>query len=81
MIGARATLKAILLALLEPTAVIRKEEESGNLTARLALSEEIRDLPYGAVWDRYCEQSNVPVGAAWLDKIVEYERTTLSERR
>jgi L-rhamnose isomerase len=81
VIGARATLKAILLALLEPTAVIRKEEESGNLTARLALSEEIRDLPYGAVWDRYCEQNNVPVGAAWLDKVVEYERTALSERR
>ena len=81
VIGARATLKAILLSLLEPTAALRKEEESGNLTARLAMMEEVRDLPFGAVWDRYCAQNNAPVGASWLDRVAEYERTALSERR
>ncbi len=80
VIGARATLKAILLSLLEPSALIRKEEESGNLTARLALMEETRDLPFGAIWDGYCARSGVPVGPSWLEKIEEYERVALSER-
>ena len=81
VIGARATLKAILLALLEPTEMLQKEESAGNLTARLALMEEARDLPVSAVWNRFCEQQGVPAGAAWLDRITEYERSVLSRRR
>jgi L-rhamnose isomerase len=81
VIGARATLKAILISLLEPSDMLKSEEASGNHTARLALLEEIKDLPYGAVWDRYCEQQGVPVGAAWLSRVTEYERSVLSSRR
>jgi len=81
VIGARATLKAILISLLEPVEMLRKEEVSGNHTARLALLEEVKDLPYGAVWDRYCEQQGVPAGAAWLPRVTEYERDVLSKRR
>jgi L-rhamnose isomerase len=81
VIGARATLKAILLALLEPTDMLKKEEASGNLTGRLALSEEIKDLPAAAVWDRFCEQQGVPAGTAWLDQVTEYERSVQSKRR
>jgi L-rhamnose isomerase len=81
VIGARATQKAILMALLEPTETIQKEEAAGNHTARLALLEEVRDLPYGAVWDHYCRSQGVPAGAAWLDAVTEYERTTLAKRR
>jgi L-rhamnose isomerase len=81
VIGARATLKAVLLALLEPTEMLKKEEAAGNLTARLALQEEMKDLPFGAVWDRFCVQAGVPVGAAWLDRVNDYERTVLSKRR
>ena len=81
VIGARATLKAILLALLEPTEMLRREEAAGNFTARLSLLEEIRDLPYGAVWDAFCARQKVPVGAAWLEKVTEYEKTVLLKRR
>jgi L-rhamnose isomerase len=81
VIGARATLKAILLALLEPSEMLRKEEAAGNLTARLALQEEIKDLPFGAVWDRFCLQQGVPIGAAWIDRVSDYERTVLAKRR
>ncbi|HEY9594832.1 MAG TPA: L-rhamnose isomerase [Spirochaetia bacterium] len=81
VIGARATLKAILIALLEPTETLKKEEASGNFTARLALMEEIRDLPYGAVWDMFCVKQGVPAGAAWLDKVVEYESAVLAKRK
>jgi L-rhamnose isomerase len=81
VIGARAALKAVLISLLEPTEMLKKEEGAGNLTARLALQEEIRDLPWAAAWDRFCLEQGVPVGPAWLDKVTAYERTVLAARR
>jgi L-rhamnose isomerase len=81
VIGARAALKAILLALLEPSQMLRKAEASGDFTALLALLEEAKDLPAAAVWDRFCEQQGAPVGAAWLDAVAEYERSVQSKRR
>jgi L-rhamnose isomerase len=80
VIGTRAMLKALLIALLEPTAKLRELEASGDFTSRLALMEELKTLPAGAVWDCYCAKQGVPVGAKWLDEIKNYERTVLSRR-
>src|SRR6185436_10440763 len=79
VIGARNLLRALLLGLLEPPA-IRAAEAAGDLTARLALQEEARSLPFGAVWDHYCESQGVPVGEAWLAEVKRYEREVLSNR-
>ncbi|MCL4123569.1 UNVERIFIED_CONTAM: hypothetical protein GTU68_042452 [Idotea baltica] len=79
-IGTRNALKAVLAALLEPTENFQKLEREGDYTARLALMEEQKMMPLGAVWDHYCQLSNVPVGAQWLEKVRDYERTTLSLR-
>ena len=57
MIGTRGMLKALLLALLEPTAKLRQMEAEGDFTSRLALLEELKTLPFGAVWDYYCAES------------------------
>ncbi len=81
VIGARATLKAILVALLEPTETLRREEAAGNHTRRLALQEELKDLPFGAVWDHYCLSQGIPVGSAWLGAVEEYERRVLAGRK
>lgn len=78
-IGTRNTLKALMMALLEPAA-LRESEKSGDLTARLALMEESKSLPWGAVWDAYCESQNVPVGSAWLAEVKSYESNVLSKR-
>ena len=78
-IGTRNTLKALLLALLEPAA-LRDAEEAGDYTTRLALMEESKSLPWGAVWDAYCEAQNVPVGSDWLSDIKQYESAVLSKR-
>jgi L-rhamnose isomerase len=80
VIGTRAMIKALLLALVEPTAKLREFERSGDFTGRLALSEEIKTLPAGAVWDYYCLQQNVPVGPAWLDAVRTYEREVQGKR-
>jgi L-rhamnose isomerase len=80
VIGSRNMLKALLIALLEPAGRLRTAEAAGDYTARLALQEEFKTLPFGAVWDYYCQQSGVPVGQAWLDEVRAYERKVLSKR-
>jgi L-rhamnose isomerase len=79
-IGVRNMLKALLKALVEPIGRLRAAEEAGDYTARLALLEEAKTLPFGAVWDYYCESSGVPVGDAWLADVRRYERDVLSAR-
>lgn len=81
VIGARSAIKALLIALLEPTAALRQAEESGDYTSRLALLEETKTLPFGAVWDEYCARQNAPVGAAWLNEVKSYERDVLAARK
>ena len=78
-IGTRNMIRALLIALLE-TPLIRTAEAAGDFTTRLALQEEAKTLPFGAVWDHYCEQQGVPVGEHWLAEAKRYEKTVLSKR-
>ena len=81
VIGARNTQKALLLALLEPTAKLRALEAEGDFSSRLAILEEAKALPFGAVWDEFCKRNNVPVGHTWLPVIKNYEKTVLANRK
>jgi L-rhamnose isomerase len=80
VIGARATLYALLAALLEPLELLRQYESSGDFTSRLAMLEHLKSLPSGAVWDYYCATSDVPIGIAWLEEVRRYEHDVLSQR-
>jgi L-rhamnose isomerase len=80
VIGTRNTAHALLLALLEPYAQLREMEVAGDFTGRLALLEETKALPSGAVWDEYCVRQGVPVGIGYLDTIRDYEVEVLSQR-
>ena len=80
VVGTRNAIKALLLALLEPISKLRKLESDGDYTQRLALLEEIKTLPFGAVWDEYCRRQNVPTGADWLQDVKSYESSVLSKR-
>ena len=67
VIGARNILKALLIAMLEPTAMLRERELAGDLTARLAMQEEFKSLPWASVWDHYCLTRDVPAGGpGWI---------------
>ena len=81
VIGTRNMLKSLLKAMVEPTATLRTAEKGGDYTTRLALLEECRTLPLGAVWDYYCEQQGVPVGPAWLAEVKQYEKNVLAQRQ
>ena len=80
-IGTRNAIKALLIAMLEPAATLRSLENSGDNTGRLAMLEELKSLPFGAVWDEHCRRQNVPVGGAWLGEVRSYEKKVLSNRR
>lgn len=80
IIGTRCLLKALLLALLEPSEKMRGLELETDFTSRLALQEEFKSMPLGAVWDQYCLQCEVPVGPAWLDQVKQYETNVLAKR-
>ncbi len=80
VIGTRNMLKALLIALLEPIQKLKEAENGGDYTKRLAMLEEIKLLPVGAVWDYYCKQSGVPTGLNWLDEVRKYENDVLSKR-
>ncbi|HJQ79457.1 MAG TPA: L-rhamnose isomerase [Lacipirellulaceae bacterium] len=80
VVGTRATLIALLAALLEPVDSLCKLEADVDFTARLAMLEALKNLPVGAVWDYHCAASSVPAGATWLDEVRKYERDVLSRR-
>jgi L-rhamnose isomerase len=73
-------LKSLLLAMLEPLDKLRQAEITGDYTYRLAMLEELKTLPFGAVWDYYCLKSDVPAGSDWLDDIKNYETTVTNKR-
>ena len=80
VIGTRAMLKALLIAMLEPTPLLCELEKGGDYTARLGLLEELKTAPFAAVWDCHCLRQGVPVGPAWIGAVKQYETDVLSKR-
>ena len=81
VIGTRNTIKALLRAMLEPVEALRAAELAGDYTTRLALTEEFKSYPFGAIWDYYCATQGVPVREAWLAEVKSYEQEVLSKRQ
>ncbi|MDR1505884.1 MAG: L-rhamnose isomerase [Treponema sp.] len=81
VIGTRSLRKALLESLLEPTHLIVDAEKRGKTHERLALMEECKTLPFSSVWDKLCLNAKVPISAAWLGNVDEYERTVLNKRK
>jgi len=80
VIGVRATQKALLQALLEPIVKLRAYEANGQNFERLALLEEVKSLPWAAVYNYYCAKKGVTAGEAYISEIQQYEKDTTSKR-
>lgn len=79
-IGTRNMFRALLMALVEPFDKLKSAEVDFDFTTRLAMLEELKSMPWQAVWDYYCMQQDVPVGLDWLDEVKKYEQDVLLKR-
>lgn len=80
VVGTRNAIKALLRAMLEPVEALKTAELEGDYTLRLALTEEFKSYPFGAIWDYYCAQQGVPVRENWISEIKTYEENVLLQR-
>lgn len=80
VIGTRNFEKALLEALLEPSAVLRRLQDEANFTKRLALLEEQKTMPFADVWAEYCRRAGVPADFGWYETVERYERDVTSKR-
>ncbi|MBB6479875.1 L-rhamnose isomerase [Spirochaeta isovalerica] len=80
-VGARASLKGILFALLEPYSQLKAYEEEGNNFGRLALLEEMKSKPFGIIWDEYCREMGTLTDREMLSDVLSYEKAELAERK
>nr|3UXI_A Chain A, L-Rhamnose isomerase [Halalkalibacterium halodurans]3UXI_B Chain B, L-Rhamnose isomerase [Halalkalibacterium halodurans]3UXI_C Chain C, L-Rhamnose isomerase [Halalkalibacterium halodurans]3UXI_D Chain D, L-Rhamnose isomerase [Halalkalibacterium halodurans] len=79
-IGTRNVIKALLFAMLIPHKQLKEWQETGDYTRRLAVLEEFKTYPLGAIWNEYCERMNVPIKEEWLKEIAIYEKEVLLQR-
>lgn len=80
VVGVRATQKALVQALLEPIAKLREFEAKGQNFERMALLEEAKSMPWGAVYNYYCAKKGVIVGEDYIADIQKYEAEVTSKR-
>jgi L-rhamnose isomerase len=80
VIGARSTLRGLLLAPLEPAERLQEYEREGDFSSRLALQEELKSMPFSAVWDAYCSRKGVPAGMDFMAEIKGYEKREMAGR-
>ncbi len=73
IIGTRNMQKALLRALLQPLDTLRDAETALDFTTRFTWTEELRDLPYGAVWAEFCAQADVPCGQTLIAQMAAYQ--------
>lgn len=81
VIGTRNMIRALLIGLLEPSDRLKTAELRGDYTERLMLQEELKGMPWGAVWDYYCEQMGAPTGQNWLSAVRAYEQSVQFKRQ
>jgi len=81
VIGSRSVQKGLLYALLMPHDKLKAAQNAGNHTEQLVIMEDIKTLPFGAVWAEYCRKQNVPLDGQWMEAVREYEQNVLLKRR
>ncbi len=80
VIGVRSLQKALLYALTLPHAMLADLQKNGAFTKLLVLQEELKTLPFGKIWEEYCQREGVPADNGWFDAVAAYEKEVLAER-
>ena len=79
-VGLRSWQKALLMAMLTPNAALKELQDKGEYTELMVRSEEVKTLPFGDIWNYYCECCGAPIDGEWFSKVKEYEKDVLSKR-
>ena len=79
--GYRNLQKALLFALLQPSAELKKLQDEGNFSRLMVVQEELKTLPFGEIWDEYCRACGKPLDGEWYNEIERYEKTVLEARK
>ena len=80
VVGTRSVQKSLLYALLMPHEQLKSAQDVGDFTTQMAMMEDIKTLPFGAVWAEYCNRQNVLQDGQWLDAVRAYESSILQKR-
>ena len=80
VVGFRSWQKALLYALCEPSALLKKLQDNNELTELMVMHEEVKTLPFGDVWSEYCRQSGVAADSEWFKEVKKYEEEVLLKR-
>ena len=75
VIGTRNMQKALLQSLLKPWKLLRDAENKLDFTKRLTITEELKDLPHGVVWEEFCTRHNMPVGQSLIKDLEGYQNS------
>ena len=78
--GFRNVQKALLFAMLQPQAQLKKLQDEGNWTELMVVQEEMKTMPFGEIWDEYCARCGKPADGQWFAQIKQYEQEVLSKR-
>ena len=78
VIGTRNMQKALLRSLLMPQKELKITEASLDFTRRLVLTEELKDLPFGSVWEEFCRRHNVTTGLGLSNTLDAYQSSVSS---
>lgn len=80
VVGIRNMQKALLAAMLEPAAAIREAEANGDFSQRMAMMEDAKSAPFGAIWNKFCTDNGAPADGDWFKEVAQYEKDVLSLR-
>ena len=78
VIGVRNMQKALLRALCLPLDQLRKAEDAMDFTTRFTVTEELKDLPHGAIWAEFCARMDVPTGRSLIGELDSYQASVSS---
>ncbi len=76
--GVRNVQKSLLFALLQPDSKMKELQDKNDFTEIMYLSEEMKIMPFGDVWDEFLTRENVPKN--YLSEVRKYESEVLSKR-
>lgn len=80
VVGFRNLQKALLYALLLPSEELKTLQNENRMTELMVRQEEVKTMPFGDVWNAYCQACGVPEDGAWFAQITAYEKEVLAKR-